>query len=147
MTESLRTATLVKTVLVEAIRSADDQGSDIQFRIEVFSWSEQEYSCQAWRLDTYCVQPTLQAKPSPLADEEWLVLDHGLEWRQLRAATSDELLILVFDEIARRLGVNVHVPAIVVTDGSDQPQPIEPVLVLRRAQGCQVPPSVQLKHG
>jgi len=80
---------LVKTVLIEAILPADDQAPDIQFRIEIFSWSEQEYSCQVWRLDTYRVQPTLQAEPSQLADEEWLVLDHGLDWRQLRAATVD----------------------------------------------------------
>lgn len=111
MSKSLRVATLVKTVLVEGIRPADYQDPDIQFRVEIFSWSEQEYSCQVWRLDTYRVQPTLQAEPSQLADEEWLVLDHGLDWRQLRAASADNLLVLVFEEIERRLGVQVNPPA------------------------------------
>jgi hypothetical protein len=107
----IRIATLVKTVLVEAIPAADDQTPNIQLRIEVFAWSEREYSCQVWRLDTYSVQPTFQAEPAPLADEEWLVLDHGLDWRQLRAASPDELLVLVFADIERRFGVNVDQPA------------------------------------
>jgi len=121
MTKSLRTATLVKTVLIEAIPPADDQAPDIQFRIEIFSWSEQEYSCQVWRLDTYRVQPTLQAEPSQLADEEWLVLDHGLDWRQLRAATAEELLVVLFEDIERRFGVKVDLPAGSTSPpGSDQ---------------------------
>jgi len=121
MTKSLRTATLVKTVLIEAIPPADDQAPDIQFRIEIFSWSEQEYSCQVWRLDTYRVQPTLQAEPSQLADEEWLVLDHGLDWRQLRAATAEELLVVLFADIERRFGVKVDLPAGSTSPpGSDQ---------------------------
>ena len=98
-------------MLVEAIPPADDQTPDIQFRVEIFSWSEQEYSCQVWRLDTYRVQPTFQAEPSQLADEEWLVLDHGLDWRQLRAATAEELLVAVFEDIERRFGVKVDLPA------------------------------------
>lgn len=121
MSKSHRIATLVKTVLVEAIRPADDQAPDIQFRVEIFSWSEQEYSCQVWRLDTYRVQPTFQAEPSQLADEESLVLDHGLDWRQLRAATAEELLVLVFEDIERRLGVKVDRPAGSTSPmGSDQ---------------------------
>lgn len=111
MSKSHRIATLVKTVLVEAIRPAGDQTPDIQFRVEIFSWSEQEYSCQVWRLDTYRVQPTFQAEPSQLADEEWLVLDHGLDWRQLRAATAEELLVLLCENIERRLGVKIDRPA------------------------------------
>jgi len=121
MTKSLRTATLVKTVLIEAIPPADDQAPDIQFRIEIFSWSEQEYSCQVWRLDTYRVQPTFQAEPSQLADEEWLVLDHGLNWRQLRAATAEELLVVLFEDIERRFGVKVDLPVGSTSpSGSDQ---------------------------
>ena len=121
MTNSLRTATLVKTVLVEAIPAVDDQVPDIQFRVEIFSWSEQEYSCQVWRLDTYRVQPTFQAEPSQLADEEWLVLDHGLDWRQLRAATAEELLVVLFEDIERRFGVKVDLPAGSTSPpGSDQ---------------------------
>jgi hypothetical protein len=107
VSESLRIATLVRTVLVEPVRAADDRGADIQFRVEIFSWSENDYSCQVWRLDTYRVQPALQANGSQPADEEWPVLDHGLEWRDLHAASSDELLALVFEEIERRLGVKV----------------------------------------
>jgi len=104
MNKSLRVATLVKTVLVEAVRPSDDD--ELQFRVEVFSWSEQEYSCQVWRLDTYRVQPTFQVSPQ-LADEEWLVLDLALDWRELRAATAEELLGLVFADMERRFGVKV----------------------------------------
>jgi hypothetical protein len=104
MTDKLRTATLVKTVLVEAIRPSDD--ADVQFRIEVFSWSEQEYTCQVWRLDTYRIQPTFQ-EPSQLADEEFPVLDLALDWRELRADTASGVLDLVFHEIERRFGVKV----------------------------------------
>ena len=79
------------------------------------------YSCQVWRLDTYRVQPTLQAEPSQLADEEWLVLDHGLDWRQLRAATAEELLVVLFEDIERRFGVKVDLPAGSTSPpGSDQ---------------------------
>jgi hypothetical protein len=104
MADKLRIATLVKTVLVETIRPSDDAG--VQFRIEVFSWSEQEYTCQVWRLDTYRIQPTFQ-QPSQLADEEVPVLDLALDWRELRADTAGGVLSLVFDEIERRFGVQV----------------------------------------
>jgi hypothetical protein len=77
--------------------------------------------CQVWRLDTYRVQPTFQAEPSQPADEESLVLDHGLDWRQLRAATAEELLVLLFEDIERRLGVKVDRPAGSTSPmGSDQ---------------------------
>src|SRR4029079_15452190 len=99
-----RIATLVKTVLVEAIPTADD--GEIQFRIEVFSWADQEYSCQIWRYDAYRIQPTFQ-ETFPVADEEWIVLDLGLAWRDLRAPSADQLLELVFEEIERKLGVKV----------------------------------------
>ena len=111
MSKQIRVATLVKTVLVDAIRPVDDQADDIQFRVDIFSWSEREYSCHIWRLDTYRVQPTFLPEPSQLADEQWPVLDHGLDWRQLRAATAEELLALVFDEIERKLGVKLDLPA------------------------------------
>jgi hypothetical protein len=97
-------ATLVKTMLVEAIEPAE--GSELQFRVEIFSWSEHDYSCQVWRYDTYRIQPTFQL-PSQLADEQWMVLDLVLDWRELRASTSDKLLDLVCEEIERRLGVKV----------------------------------------
>ena len=103
----LRTATLVKTVLVEAIQPPDD--AELQFRIEIFSWSEHEYSCQVWRYDTYRVQPTFEGA-GKLADEEWPVLDLVLDWRDLRAASAEELLALVFDEIERRFGVKADLP-------------------------------------
>jgi len=103
-------ATLVKTVLTEAIRPADDEAADIQFRIEIFAWSEHEFSCQIWRLDTYTVQPRFRADPSVLADEAWLVMDGGLDWRDLRAATADQLLGLVSDALDRRLGVKLDLP-------------------------------------
>jgi hypothetical protein len=108
VSKSLRVATLVKTVLVEAIRPPDDV--EIEFRVDIFSWSEHEYSCQVWRLDTYRVQPTFQA-PSQLADEQWLVRDLVLDWKELRAATADGLLALLFEQIERRFGVKVDLPA------------------------------------
>jgi hypothetical protein len=111
MARSLRIATLVKSVLVEAIRPTDDRDPDIQFRIDIFSWSEQEYSCQVWRLDTYRVQPTFASEPSQMADDEWFVLDHGLSWRQLRGTTAEEVLAQVFVELERQLGVKVETPA------------------------------------
>ena len=108
-------------MLVEAIPPADDQAPEIQLRVEVFSWSEQEYSCKVWRLDTYRVQPTFQAEPSQPADEEWLVLDHGLDWRELRAATAEELLVVLFEDLERRFGVKVDLPAGSTSPtGSDQ---------------------------
>jgi hypothetical protein len=110
MSRSLRTATLVKTVLTEAIRPADDEAADLQFRIEVFAWSEQEFSCQVWRLDTYTVQPTVRVDPALLADETWLVMDGGLDWRNLRASTADKLLILLSEELERRLGLTLDLP-------------------------------------
>ena len=111
MSRPLRTATLVKTVLIEAIQPVDDQSPDIRFRVEIFSWSEREYSCQVWRHDTYSVQPSFQYKHLQLADEEWLVLDYGLGWQQLRAPSADQLLILLYEEIERRLLVKVDLPA------------------------------------
>jgi hypothetical protein len=102
---ALRIATLVKTVLVEAIQPPDDAA--LQFRIEIFSWSEHEYSCQVWRYDTYRIQPTFQ-EASQLADEQWMVLDLVLDWRDLRASSAENLLDLVFEEIERRLGVKVR---------------------------------------
>jgi hypothetical protein len=105
MADAPRIATLVRTVLVEAIQPPDDVS--LQFRVEIFAWSEQEYSCQVWRYDTYRIQPTFQ-QPSQLADEQWMVLDLVLDWRDLRAATAEKLLELVFEELERRLGVKVR---------------------------------------
>jgi hypothetical protein len=105
MADAPRIGTLVKTVLIEAIQLPDD--AEIQFRVEIFSWSEHEYSCQLWRYDTYRIQPTFQ-EPSQLADEQWMVLDLALDWRDLRASTPDELLDLVCEEIDRRLAVKVR---------------------------------------
>jgi hypothetical protein len=115
MANAARIATLVKTVLVEAIQLPDHH---IQFRVEIFSWSEQEYSCQVWRYDTYRIQPTF-VEPSMLADEEWMVLDLALDWRDLRATTSDQLLDLVYEEIERRFGVAIaRAPAATPPPGS-----------------------------
>ena len=102
MSKSLRIATLVKTVLIEAIPIVD--GNDIRLRVEIFSWSDHEYSCQVSRLDMYRVQPTFHDE---LADEELAVLDHGIDWDCLRAATAEELLILVFENMERQFGVKI----------------------------------------
>jgi hypothetical protein len=104
MADAIRIATLVKTVLVDALQPPDDAA--LQFRVEIFSWSEHDYACQVWRYDTYRIQPTFQ-EPSQPADEEWMVLDLVLDWRDLRASTSDKLLDLVLEEIERRFGVKV----------------------------------------
>lgn len=104
MANALRIATLVKTVLVDAVQPAD--AAELQFRVEIFSWSEHDYSCQVWRYDTYRIQPTFQ-EPSQLADEQWMVLDLVLDWRDLRASTSDKLLDLVCEEIERCFGVKI----------------------------------------
>jgi hypothetical protein len=102
-----RIATLVKTVLVDTIQPAE--GAELRFRVEIFAWSEHDYSCQVWRYDTYRIQPTFQER-SQVADEEWSVLDLVLDWRDLRAATAEQLLDLVFEEINRRFVVTIDVP-------------------------------------
>jgi len=105
MTRSLRTATLAKTLLLDPITPAD--GNAIQFRVEVFSWSDREFTCQVWRLDMYRIKPTFYDEH---ADEQVMVLDHGINWDQLRADSVDALLGLLFDEIDRRLGWKVVYP-------------------------------------
>jgi len=107
MSKSHRIATLAKTVLIEAIPIVD--GNDVRLRVEIFSWSDHEYSCQVSRLDTYRVKPTFYDE---LADEEFLVLDSGIDWHHLRAATPDELLILLFENIERQLGVKIDRPEV-----------------------------------
>jgi hypothetical protein len=95
MSKPYRIATLVKSIWVEP-------SSKIQFRIDIFSWSDVEYFCQIWRLDLYRIKPTAYDEH---ADEHFMVLDHGINWWDLRARTADELIDMVLDEIHRQLTV------------------------------------------
>lgn len=95
MNKKYRIATLAKTVWVEP-------SSQIQFRIDIFSWSEVEYSCQIWRLDMYRIKPTAYDEQ---ADEQVMVLEHGINWWDLRGRTADELLEMVIEAIERQLSV------------------------------------------
>lgn len=97
-----RTATLVKTVIAD--RTGDDLRPDLHFRIDVFSWSDSEYSCQVWRMDLYRIKPMSQDDP---ADEDVMVLEHGISWWDLRARTPEALLDMVFDAIERQLGTAI----------------------------------------
>ena len=103
MSQPLRIATLVQTVLVDAITLAE--GADLRLRIEIFSWSSTEFFCQMWRLDTYRVQPSFVPG---LADEEILALDSGIGWHPLRATTADELLSKAIGAIEDQLGVTIE---------------------------------------
>jgi hypothetical protein len=105
-----RIATLARTVLVEAIEIPD--GNPVRLRVEVFSWSDHEYTCQLYRMDTYRVRPTfLDADEDFVADEAFLVLDVGIEWKALRASTIDGLLNLLFAKIEWQLGWKIQRPA------------------------------------
>ena len=103
MGKHYRIATLAKTVWVEP-------SSKIQFRIDIFSWSEAEYSCQIWRLDMYRIKPTVCDEQ---ADEQVMVLEHGINWWDLRGRTADELLAMVIEAIGRQLNL---------ADEHDEPQ-------------------------
>jgi hypothetical protein len=105
MTRSIRIATLAKTFLLEPITPPD--GNAIQLRVDVFSWSDREFTCQVWRLDMYRIKPTFY---DDYADEQVMVLDHGLDWDRLRADSVDALLGLLFDEFERRFGWKVTHP-------------------------------------
>jgi hypothetical protein len=100
-----RVATLVKTLIVEAIRPAE--GNDIKYRVDVFAWSDHEYSCQVWCIDMYRVWPSFH---TDLADEELMIIDDGNSWDQLRAATVDELLDRLFADMERQFGVKIERP-------------------------------------
>jgi hypothetical protein len=101
-----RIATLVKTVIIDPIPIVN--GNDINLRVEIFSWSVNEYSCQVSRIDRYRVKPTFH---DDVADERFLVLDEGIEWDELRADTADGLLDLLFDKMEWQWGVKIDRPA------------------------------------
>jgi hypothetical protein len=103
MKMTFRIATLVRTVLVDAIPVVD--GADLRFRLEIFSWSPTEYTCQLWRLDTYRVPPSFVPM---VADEEILVIDTGFGLDAMRAATADEMLSKALGAIERQLGVTIE---------------------------------------
>jgi hypothetical protein len=101
-----RIATLVKTVIIDPIPIVN--GNDIRLRVEIFSWSDNEYSCQVSRIDRYRVKPTFY---DDVADEQFLVLDEGIEWDELSADTADALLDLLFENMERQWGVKIERPA------------------------------------
>jgi hypothetical protein len=100
-----RIATLVKTVIVDRIPIVN--GNDIRLRVEIFAWSEHEYSCQVSRLDMYRIKPTFY---NDVADEQFLVLDEGIVWEDLRADTADGLLNLLFEKMEWQWGVKIERP-------------------------------------
>lgn len=105
MSNPHRIATLVKTVLIEPIEMPES--NPVKLRVEVFSWSDHEYTCQVSQLDMYRVKPTFCDDD---ADEEFLVLDVGIEWKDLRASTVDGLLNLLFDRMEGQFGWKIDRP-------------------------------------
>jgi len=57
----LRIATLSQVLILEPIPLTDEQAESLKFRIEVFRWSADRFTCQLWRRETHRVEPAHQA--------------------------------------------------------------------------------------
>lgn len=115
MSEPHRVAVLVKTAIVDAIPLAE--GNALRFRIEIFLWSESEYTCQIWRHDTYRIRPSFVPGS---ADEEILVIDSGIRWHELRATTADKMLSKALAAIEDQLNVTIERPGSSIAKNHDR---------------------------
>jgi hypothetical protein len=105
--EPLRTATLVRTVIVDPIVLSD--GHKVEFRIEVFCRSDHRYYADVWLLDTYRLRPSSHADD---ADEQLFVLNRSSDWSSLEAGTEDHCLAAVIAAISDKFRVTIDIPAV-----------------------------------
>lgn len=107
MTTQLRTAILVRTVLVDPIVLLD--GYKVEFRIEIFYRSDRRYYADVWLLDMYRIRPSFHDDD---ADEQLFVLDRSSDWSGLEADTAEELWALVTGAISEKFRVAIDYPVV-----------------------------------
>ena len=108
----IHSATLVKVVILDPIELADENAESLKFQIEIFQWSPNRFTCKLWREETYCLEPTFQAKVGERWDVETYVLETGLSWREIEKETADTALKSIIQEIEQYFSVTIECPNI-----------------------------------
>ena len=103
----IKSATLVKSVILEPIYLNDRNAESLKFRIEIFQWSPNCFTCKLWREETYLVKPRFQ--PENLEwDSEICVLEDGLPWREIKGDSLESTLDKTLQLIQNTFSITIN---------------------------------------
>ena len=102
----IHSATLVKVVILDPIELADENAESLKFRIEIFQWSPNRFTCKLWREETYLLEPTFQVQKSKW-DVETCVLETGLPWNEIEETSLEGALNAIIRQIQDFFSVSI----------------------------------------
>ena len=106
----IRSAHLVKVVILEPIYLDDKNAESLRFRIEIFQWSHNIFTCKLWLEETYLLKPRFQSENSEW-DIETCVLENGLPWREIKEKSLQGALETTINLIQNTFSVIVSHPS------------------------------------
>lgn len=104
-------ATLAQVVNLEPIQLRDEEAESLKFRIEVFRWASDRFTCQLWRRETYRLEPSFQLEDGRETwDAETYVLETGLAWENIEGPSIEHVVEATLREIEERFLVVIERP-------------------------------------
>lgn len=105
--KTIRSASLVKVIILDPIHLDDENAESLRFRIEIFQWSHDVFKCKLWLEETYLLKPRFQAENLEW-DIETCVLESGLPWREIEENSLQGALDAVISLIQDTFSVTVQ---------------------------------------
>lgn len=114
----VRSGNLVKVMILEPIYLDDETVESLRFRIEIFQWSHDIFTCKLWLEETYLLKPRFQTETLEW-DVKTCVLEHGLPWKEIQEGSLESALDAVVKLIQDTFSVTVDHPLTITNENTD----------------------------
>ena len=105
----INTGILTKTIILEPIALNDDRLESLKYRIEIFRWTNNDFTCQLWRRETYQMEPCYISNND--SQEKWggetYVLETALDWEKIKGPSESHVIKMILKEIQGYFSIKI----------------------------------------